>query len=243
MNRIPIVNQIHKLITIQKILEEIMKKDQFYKALSILCLLVFVLAACAPASTPTSAPPATQPAATAAPATQVATQAPAASQAPVSEPVKLSLLTSQNQNDQLMINALTDAYTALHPNVTFDIEVPPGASADVPNLVQTRLATGEMNDIFYYNSGSLLQTLHPSDTLVDLSKEPFIANITDSFLPTVSQNGGIFGVPVGYAASGGVLYNKKVFEKVGISVPKSWADFEANNDKLKAAGIPPVLQT
>src|SRR5437867_4654970 len=220
-----------------------MKKDQFYRALSVLCLLAFVLAACAPASTPTSAPAATQPAATEAPATQAATEAPAATQPSAGEPVTLSLLTSQNQNDQLMINALTDAYTALHPNVTFDIEIPPGASADIPNLVQTRLATGEMNDIFYYNSGSLLQALHPSDTLVDLSKEPFMANIADSFKPTVSQNGGVFGVPVGYAASGGVLYNKKVYEKVGVSVPKTWAEFEANNDKIKAAGIPPVLQT
>jgi len=205
--------------------------------------LAFVLAACAPAATQTAAPAATQSAATQAPATQAATEAPAATEPAAAEPVTLSLLTSQNQNDQLMINALTDAYTAMHPNVTFDIEVPPGASADIPNLVQTRLATGEMNDIFYFNSGSLLQPLHPSDTLVDLSGEPFIANIVDSFLPTVSQDDGIYGVPVGYAASGGVLYNKKIYEQLGLSVPKTWAEFEANNEKIKAAGIPPVLQT
>jgi raffinose/stachyose/melibiose transport system substrate-binding protein len=196
-----------------------------------------ILAACGSAATQTAAPATTRPAATE-PAAEPAATKPAAA-----APVTVSLLTSQNQNDQLMINALTDAYTALHPNVTFDIEIPPGSSADVPNLVQTRLATGEMNDIFYFNSGSLIQPLHPSDTLVDLSKEPFIANIADSFLPTVSQNGGIYGVPVGYAASGGVLYNKKIFEKVGVSVPKTWAEFEANNEKIKAAGIPPVLQT
>jgi raffinose/stachyose/melibiose transport system substrate-binding protein len=100
-----------------------------------------------------------------------------------------------------------------------------------------------MNDIFYYNSGSLLQALHPSDTLVDLSQEPFIENIAESFLPTVSQNGGIFGVPVGYAAAGGVLYNKKVYEQLGLSVPKSWEEFAANNETIKEAGIPPVLQT
>ena len=52
-----------------------------------------------------------------------------------------------------------------------------------------------MADLFWYNSGSLLQALNPTETLVDLSSEPFIANIVDSFLPTVSQNGGIFGVP------------------------------------------------
>ncbi len=210
-----------------------MKKNQvLLKVLCTFCL-IGLLVACAPATT--AVPTTAAPAATSAPA---ATVAPTAAPAPVT----LSLLTSANQNDQVMINALVDAYKALHPNVTFNVEIGL-AGTEGDNLVKTRLATGEMNDIFYYNSGSLLQALHPADTLVDLSKEPFMANIVDSFKPTVSQNGGIFGVPVGYAAAGGVLYNKKVFAKVGISVPKTWAEFEANNDKLKAAGIPPVLQT
>jgi len=175
---------------------------------------------------------------TEAPQEEAPTEAPAAE-----EPITLNVLGAQNQNDALMIEALTEAYTALHPNVTFDIEVAAGGGTEVDNLVKTRLATGEMNDIFYYNSGSLLQALHPSESLVDLSGEPFIANIAESFLPTVSQNGGIFGVPVGYAAAGGILYNKKIYEDQGLSVPKSWADFEANNEALKAAGIAPVLQT
>ena len=94
-----------------------------------------------------------------------------------------------------------------------------------------------MTDIFWYNSGSLLQALNPSETLVDLNGEPFIANIADSFIPTVSQNGGIFGVPTRAALGGGILYNKKIYEDHGLEVPTTWAEFEANNDKLKAAGI------
>jgi raffinose/stachyose/melibiose transport system substrate-binding protein len=219
-----------------------MKKDQiFSRALSILCLLAFVLAACAPAATQTAAPAVTESEATA-PAEPEATE-PAATEPAAMEPVTLSLLGAQNQNDALMIEALTEAYTALHPNVTFEIEVAAGGGSEVDNLVKTRLATGEMNDIFYYNSGSLLQALHPSDTLVDLSGEPFIDNIAESFLPTVSQNGGIFGVPVGFAAAGGVLYNKKVYEELGLSVPQTWDEFAANNEAIKESGIPPVLQT
>lgn len=218
-----------------------MKKDHlFYRALSILCLLAFVLAACAPATTESAA---TESAATEPAATEPAATEPAATEPAAAEPVTVSLLTAQNQNDQLMINALTEAYTALHPNVTFELEIPPVPGDEVPNLVQTRLATGEMNDIFYFNSGALIQPLNPSETLVDLSGEPFIANIAESFLPTVSQDGGIYGVPVGYAASGGVLYNKKIYEQLGLSVPKTWEEFAANNEKIKEAGIPPVLQT
>lgn len=155
----------------------------------------------------------------------------------------VTVLGSPNQNDAVLINALTTAYTALHPNVTFNIEVPLATGSDLDNLVKTRLASGEMNDIFYYNSGSLFQALHASQTLTDLSKESFINNIAGSFLPTVSLGGGTFGVPVGFAAAGGILYNKQVYKKLGLSVPKSWKEFAANNEKLKAAGIAPVLQT
>jgi raffinose/stachyose/melibiose transport system substrate-binding protein len=203
--------------------------------------LSLMLAACAvqppPAAAPTEAPQEE------AAQEQAAEPAEAETAEEASAPVTLSLLGAQNQNDALMIEALTEAYTALHPNVTFEIEVAAAGGTEVDNLVKTRLATGEMNDIFYYNSGSLLQALNPSESLVDLSQEPFIANIAESFLPTVSQNGGIFGVPVGFASAGGILYNKKIYEDLGLSVPKSWAEFEANNETIKAAGIPPVLQT
>jgi raffinose/stachyose/melibiose transport system substrate-binding protein len=156
--------------------------------------------------------------------------------------VTLTYLIDESQNTQDTTKALIEAYQALHPNVTITTEVRPGGT-EGDNIVKTRLATGEMTDIFWYNSGSLLQALQPSSTLVDLSKESFIANIVDSFLPTVSQNGQIFGVPSGTALGGGVLYNKKIYADLGLSVPKSWAEFAANNEKIKAAGIAPVLAT
>ena len=220
-----------------------MKKDQiFYRALSILCLLAFVLAACAPAATQTAAPAATEPAATEPAATEPEATEPAATEPAAAEPVTLTYLVDDSEATQTSAKALADAYTALHPNVTIEIESRPGGT-EGDNIVKTRLATGEMTDIFWYNSGSLLQALNPSDTLVDLSSEPFMANVVESFLPTVSQDGQIFGVPVRTAMGGGILYNKKVYADLGLSVPKTWAEFEANNEAIKAAGIAPVLAT
>ncbi|RPJ27634.1 MAG: extracellular solute-binding protein [Chloroflexi bacterium] len=215
-----------------------MKKDQiFHRALSILCLLVFVLAACAPAVTQTAAPDATEPAVTEPEATEPVATEPAAA-----EPVTLTYLTDDSENSQARAKALIEAYTALHPNVTITIELrPQGSEGD--NVVKTRLATGEMTDLFFYNSGSLLQALQPADTLVDLTDEPFMENIVDSFKAAVSQNGRVYGVPSETGMGGGILYNKKVYEQLGLSVPTTWAEFEANNEKIKEAGIAPVIAT
>ncbi len=177
-----------------------------------------------------------------APSAEAASPSAEASPSEATEPVTLTMMAGEVETTQTRVKALTDAYTALHPNVTFDIETSPsGTEGD--NLVKTRLATGEMADIFWYNSGSLLQALNPAESLVDLSGEDFIANLDESFLPTVSVGDAIFGVPYETAMGGGILYNKKVFADNGLSVPKSWAEFAANNDKLKAAGVAPVGAT
>lgn len=180
--------------------------------------------------------------------TAVPTGAPASSGAAADEaaltdePVTLTYLVDEAEANLATANAYADAFMALHPNVTINVESRPGGT-EGDNIVKTRLATGEMADVFFYNSGSLLQALQPADTLVDLSQEPFIANIVESFLPTVSQGDGIYGVPSQTAMGGGILYNKAVYAQLGLSVPTTWAEFEANNAAILEAGIAPVIAT
>lgn len=206
-----------------------MKKHKLLLYLLSILTVLSLLAACAPEATE---------------APDTGEEAAVEEEEPVEEePVVLTLLGPSNENDALMVEALTNAYTALNPNVTFEIEVAATGGAEADNLVKTRLATEEMNDIFYYNSGALLQALNPSETLLDLSGEAFINNIAESFIPTVSQNDGIFGVPVGFASGGGIVYNKKIYDDLGLSIPATWEEFAANCETIKDAGIPPVLQT
>jgi raffinose/stachyose/melibiose transport system substrate-binding protein len=212
-----------------------MSKKRLYHLLAILMVVVLTVSACAPAATEA-------PAATDAPAVPAATDAPVATEPAAAEPVTLTYLADDSEATQASAKALAEAYMALHPNVTITVESRPGGT-EGDNLVKTRLATGEMADVFWYNAGSLLQALNPSDTLVDISNEPFMANVVESFLPTVSQNDQVFGVPSGTAMGGGILYNKKVYADLGLSVPTTWAEFEANNETIKAAGIAPVIAT
>jgi raffinose/stachyose/melibiose transport system substrate-binding protein len=197
--------------------------------LAILIVAILAISGCAPATTPI---PDTAP--------QAETAAPAATSAPT--PVKLTYLVGEVETDQLTNRALVDAYMELHPNVTIEIENRPGGG-DGDNIVKTRLATGEMTDLFSYNAGSLLQALNPSETLVDLTNEPFMAVVDDAFKQTVAQNGKVFGVPNQTALGGGILYNKKIYEDLGLSIPKTWDEFASNNEKIKEAGIAPVIAT
>jgi raffinose/stachyose/melibiose transport system substrate-binding protein len=155
------------------------------------------------------------------------------------EDVTLTLLHGQTETATLQIEGLTSGFSELHPNVSFDIEVGPGG-AELDNLVKTRLATGEMADVFLYNAGSLLQALNPQESLVDLAGDPMLDGVVDTFIPTVSQGDGVFGVPVGTGMGGGILYNRAIFDEHGLEVPQTWDEFAANNDALLEAGVTPL---
>ena len=112
------------------------------------------------------------------------------------EEVTLSLLIDNTEVTVAQTAALTKAFTALHPNITFDIEERLGGG-DGDNIVKTRLATNEMADVFFYNSGSLLQALNPTESIVDLTGDPVLENVVDAFFPSVTQDGKVYGVPFG----------------------------------------------
>ena len=156
--------------------------------------------------------------------------------------VTLSFLIDNGADTQAIAEALATAYEAKNPGVKIEIETRPGG-AEGDNIIKTRLATGEMDDIFLYNSGSLFQALNPAKTLVDLTDLGAQQRILDSFKTVVTANGKIYGVPISTAMGGGIFYNRKIYKDLGLSVPKTWDEFMANNKKIKAAGKVAVAQT
>jgi len=158
------------------------------------------------------------------------------------DPVTLTILLGNDPNGLASAQEVIKDFEAANPGIKIEIETRT-VDAQGDNLVKSRLATGEMTDMFNWNSGALFQTLNPSQTLVDLTDEPFQANVIESYKPTVMSNGRVYGAPWGTAMGGGVVYNKKIYADLGLSVPKSWDEFMANSQKIKDAGIPPVIQS
>ncbi len=157
--------------------------------------------------------------------------------------VKLTFLVDNAPATVKASEALAAAFHAKNPDITVEVESRPGGG-EGDNIVKTRLATGEMTDVFMYNTGSLFHALNPQQNMLDLTDESYQSDIMDTFKSVVSENGKIYGAPFRTTMGGGVLYNKKIYAELGLKVPKTWAEFMQNNavikEKTKAA---PVIQT
>ncbi len=151
--------------------------------------------------------------------------------------VTLSYFIDDNPTNVATAEGLKAAFEAENPDIKIEIETRPGGG-EGDNLVKTRLATGEMADVFLYNAGSLFQAINPPQNLARPDRRAVpgqchrLASSRWSPAPTVTS----MACPIGAAMGGGILYNKKIYADLGLSVPKTWAEFMANNEKIKAAG-------
>ena len=155
----------------------------------------------------------------------------------------ITLLTGATDTDVASAKAVIEAFTAANPNITIKHDTRPGGS-EGDNLVKTRLATGDMAEVFIYNNGSLLQALKPEQNLTPLDDQPWAGQLDQTFADSSKgSDGKLYGGPYGTAFGGGVLYNIPVYKKLGLEIPKTWDEFMKNNETIKKAGIDPVEQT
>src|ERR1700755_1956574 len=81
--------------------------------------------------------------------------------------VSLTFLVDNAEQTVATGNQLAKDFSAKNPDITIKIETRPQGT-DGDNLIKTRLATGTMDDLFEYNTGSLFQAMAPEKNLVPL---------------------------------------------------------------------------
>ena len=133
-------------------------------------------------------------------------------------PVTLSIIANQ---DWVTKPYMKTAW-ANYENVTgnkLDIQALPIDNWET--VMKTRAAAGELPDIVMTFAGPVLDAMRPADNFVDLSNEPFVKDLKPFVLPQATYKGKIYGLPLWEGSVSGTLYNKDIFKKLGISVPKN----------------------
>ena len=151
------------------------------------------------------------------------------------ENVTLSFLVNSGETNEAQAKAVVEAFQKQNPTIKIETSTRPGGT-EGDNLIKTKLATGEMEDTFQYDSGSLLQALNPDQSLVNVADQAYMSKLDDNFKTAVGTANGTYGVPWASSMAGGVLYNKDIYAELGLKVPTTWDEFIANSQKIKDAG-------
>jgi ABC-type glycerol-3-phosphate transport system substrate-binding protein len=194
-----------------------------------------LLAACSSGSSASSS--------STAPAGSAAAGGSAAASADSGAPVKLTLWHNYGtEQNAVATKALTDAYTAKHPNVTFDIVAQPGDNYF--SLLQAAAVSQTGPDLAVMWTG-----------LFDLKYQEWLTNLKD-LVPadTLSKVQGLEWMSPGFDKANGPLvmplerqfyigfYNKKLLADAGVTaVPTTWDELYSACDKLKAKGVTPIV--
>jgi glucose/mannose transport system substrate-binding protein len=205
------------------------------------------VAACAPAAAPAPAAPA----ATAAPAAAApkATDAPkAAAPAAAGAKQKLEIFSWWTSGGEIeALNAILDPFKKKYPNVeVINAAIAGGTSSggDMKAVLQTRMMGGDPPESFQIHLGGELLDgsyvsagkMEPLDFLY--KEEGWDKVFPKSLIDIASKDGKPYSVPVNIHRANMMWYNKKMLDEIGAKPPKTWDEFFAIAEKLKAKGIP-----
>ena len=165
-----------------------------------------------------------------------------ASTAFAEEPVKITVFHYMVEGYKAEALAkVEEAFTAQYPNVTFE-NISYSQGTDYFAQLETALAAGDNPEVMMGNPG-LYTSLIEEGFVKDLTDNEVIKQLglTGGDMGDVSYNGKWYAYPVDFK-SWGVFYNVKMFEELGLSVPKTQSELLDVCAKLQAADHAPWAQ-
>ncbi|MDR2052121.1 MAG: extracellular solute-binding protein [Treponema sp.] len=135
------------------------------------------------------------------------------------------------------IRALIGEYKKVAPNVTINYET---MQDSYPAMLKTKLNSGDVPDIFTSTAGAEIDSY--KEYSLSLQGQPIASAMIDAVangFKSMSDGTG----PYGFAIKGnffGILYNKDIFEKAGVTeFPQTLDALEAACQKISALGVKP----
>jgi len=197
-----------------------------------LVMIAGLLSACgsAPAASPTGVPAVT--------AALTTTAAPTGGK----RDVTLTYIASQGwvHDAEQELGKKFEAETGIH----IDYQIIP--SDQYFTVLQTKLNSNEGPDIFGGQSGKtdVKVNYNVEKNAVDLSQEEWVKREDPNSVAETTLDGKVYGLTLWDTIGGRwvITYNKRIFQKLGLSAPKTYAEFKAICQKIKDSGVTPIYE-
>lgn len=118
-------------------------------------------------------------------------------------------------------------------------------SDQYPNLLTTKLNSGECADIFMHQSGmfDIVSLLQIEKNAVDLSDQEWAGRFEQAVKDQVSVNGKCYGITIWDQGDSYVyLYNKTIFADLGLQVPTNFEEFKQVCQTIQDSGVTPIFE-
>ncbi|WP_309065456.1 ABC transporter substrate-binding protein [Microbacterium sp.] len=134
-----------------------------------------------------------------------------------------------------------DGFKKEHPEI--EIKEVAAEQSSYKTKLQTAMSTGDVPDVFYTLPGGYLDAFVQSGQVAKLDDALAEDGWGDGFIPSalesVTFDDSTYAVPIDIDAAV-VWYNKKLFADKGWDVPKTWDEYLALCEQIKADGVVPV---
>lgn len=142
----------------------------------------------------------------------------------------------QEKGKQAWVKALVDDYEKEHPNVKINIELLP--SDQYNTMLKTRIAAGDAPMIFDLGN-QLFQEFVNAGYCADVTNMKGMENYDKATIDQSRVGSKVYGVCIDKNAYC-MFYNKDIFKKYGLSVPKTNAELMKVCQVLQSHGIVPL---
>lgn len=146
---------------------------------------------------------------------------------------------SQKPEMQATLQEIVDDYNKSQDEVKVKLTSVP----DAGTVLKTRIANGEAPDVInIYPQNADFKGWAADGQFVDLTDElDILGNLNEGAAEAYAVDSKIYNVPLTTNVSG-IYYNKDAFDKLGIEVPKSLAEFQEIVKKIKDDGQTPFAE-
>ncbi|MDN7243104.1 extracellular solute-binding protein [Planococcus sp. N028] len=139
--------------------------------------------------------------------------------------------------DKAVLDAIITEFEKENPDITVEMTIYP--SDQYMATAQRMLQEGSTGDVFTSFPGAQFESLQSAGVFEDLTDEAFVSNFDENLISVGQKDGKQLALPYQLVFNMPV-YNKGMFDELGLEVPKSWTEFQELCDTLLENGITPI---